>query len=72
MRPLRIGKEKRRRRRKIETAGRKFNGLPYWAAITMGTVQKISVCHHGDRSSRCADMAIFGFVKMASVRHLGF
>ena len=32
LRPLRLGEEKRRRK-KIETTGQKYNGLPYRAAI---------------------------------------
>jgi len=39
-------------------------------------VQTVSVRHLakfcGDRSNRCADMAIFRFVKMADTRHVGF
>jgi len=34
MRPLRIGVEKKERKKKEETASTKYNGLPYWAAIT--------------------------------------
>jgi len=33
VRPLRTGEEKRRKKRKEETTGAKYNGLSYWVAI---------------------------------------
>ena len=43
---------------------------------TSGPVRRPSMRHRakfrGDRSNRSGDMAVFRFLKMAAVRHLGF
>ena len=52
--------------------------LDFWnfEFLTVGRVTSVELCHHakfrGDRLNRCRDIAIFGFSKMAAIRHLGF
>ena len=44
--------------------------------LTVHTLQRAKMHHHAkfcaNRSRCCGDMAVFDFVKMAVVRHLGF
>ena len=48
----------------------------YFKFLTVGTLMRVELCLHAkfcrNRSNRGLDMAIFQFLKMAVVRHLGF